>query len=284
MRSWLTVVLMAILVAVMLAKSSCEAGPTVTVGANVAAAQRVPVEKIDHSGWDTLLQRYVDERGFVDYAAWKSAAADQQALDGYLRLLSSASLSGKTTREARLAFWINAYNAVTVKGILREYPTSSIRNHTAKLYGYNIWKDLVLPVEGRNYSLEQLEHEVLRKLSEPRIHFAIVCASIGCPRLLNRAYTASELDEQLSVNAKAFFADKTKFTYDARRRTIQVSPILEWFATDFGATTADQMRTIAPYLPDEAAKKLAQSGAANVGYLDYDWNLNDRKAVRSAAR
>ena len=280
MRSWLTVVLMAILVAVMLAKSSCEAGPTVTVGANVAAAQRVPVEKIDHSGWDTLLQRYVDERGFVDYAAWKSAAADQQALDGYLRLLSSASLSGKTTREARLAFWINAYNAVTVKGILREYPTSSIRNHTAKLYGYNIWKDLVLPVEGRNYSLEQIEHEVLRKLSEPRIHFAIVCASIGCPRLLNRAYTASELDEQLSVNAKAFFADKTKFTYDARRRTIQVSPILEWFATDFGATTADQMRTIAPYLPDEAAKKLAQSGAANVGYLDYDWNLNDRKAVR----
>lgn len=281
MRSWLTVVLMAILVAVMLAKSSCEAGPTVTVGANVAAAQRVPVEKIDHSGWDTLLQRYVDERGFVDYAAWKSAAADQQALDGYLRLLSSASLSGKTTREARLAFWINAYNTVTVKGILREYPTSSIRNHTAKLYGYNIWKDLVLPVEGRNYSLEQIEHEVLRKLSEPRIHFAIVCASIGCPRLLNRAYTASELDEQLSVNAKAFFADKTKFTYDARRRTIQVSPILEWFATDFGATTADQMRTIAPYLPDEAAKKLAQSGAANVGYLDYDWNLNDRKAVRS---
>lgn len=280
MRSWLTVVLMAILVAVMLAKSSCEAGPTVTVGANVAAAQRVPVEKIDHSGWDTLLQRYVDERGFVDYAAWKSAAADQQALDGYLRLLSSASLSGKTTREARLAFWINAYNAVTVKGILREYPTSSIRNHTAKLYGYNIWKDLVLPVEGRNYSLEQIEHEVLRKLSEPRIHFAIVCASIGCPRLLNRAYTASELDEQLSVNAKAFFADKTKFTYDARRRTIQVSPILEWFATDFGATTADQMRTISPYLPDEAAKKLAQSGAANVGYLDYDWNLNDRKAVR----
>ena len=284
MRSWLTVVLMAILVAVMLAKSSCEAGPTVTVGANVAAAQRVPVEKIDHSGWDTLLQRYVDERGFVDYAAWKSAAADQQALDGYLRLLSSASLSGKTTREARLAFWINAYNAVTVKGILREYPTSSIRNHTAKLYGYNIWKDLVLPVEGRNYSLEQIEHEVLRKLSEPRIHFAIVCASIGCPRLLNRAYTASELDEQLSANAKAFFADKTKFTYDARRRTIKVSPILEWFATDFGATTADQMRTIAPYLPDEAAKKLAQSGAANVGYLDYDWNLNDRKAVRSAAR
>lgn len=283
MRAWLTACLTAALV-VSLAGASCEAGPTVTVGANVAAAQRVAVEKMDHSAWDALLQKYVDERGFVDYSAWKASASDQQALDGYLRHLSSASLGGKTSREARLAFWINAYNAVTVKGILREYPTTSIRNHTAKLFGYNIWKDLVLPVDGRNYSLEQIEHEVLRKMSEPRIHFAIVCASIGCPRLLNRAYTASELDEQLSANAKAFFADKSKFTYDARRRTIQVSPILEWFATDFGATAADQMRTIAPYLPDDAAKKLAQSGAASVSYLDYDWNLNDRKTVRSAAR
>jgi hypothetical protein len=171
-----------------------------------------------------------------------------------------------------------------VRGILREYPTTSIRNHTAKLFGYNIWKDLVLPVEGKNYSLEQIEHEVLRKMSEPRIHFAIVCASIGCPRLLNRAYSASELDEQLSANAKAFFADKSKFTFDARRRTIQVSPILEWFATDFGATSAEQLRTIAPYLPDEAARKLALSESASVSYLDYDWNLNDRKTVRSAGR
>lgn len=283
MRSWLTAFSMAALV-VSLAVSSCEAGSTVTVGANVAAAQRVPVEKIDHSAWDALLQKYVDKQGFVDYTAWKASGSDQQALDGYLRLLSSASLSGKPTREARLAFWINAYNAATVKGILREYPTSSIRNHTAKLIGYNIWKDLVLPVDGKNYSLEQIEHEVLRKMGEPRVHFAIVCASIGCPRLLNRAYTASDVDEQLSVNAKAFFADKSKFTYDARRRTIQVSPILEWFATDFGASSADQMRTIAPYLPDDAAKKVAQSGAASVSYLDYDWNLNDRKAVRSAAR
>lgn len=283
MRAWLSACSMAALV-VSLAVSSCEAGPTVTVGANVAAAQRVAIEKIDHSAWDALLQKYVDERGFVDYSAWKASASDQQALDGYLRHLSSASLGGKPSREARLAFWINAYNAATVKGILREYPTTSIRNHTAKLIGYNIWKDLVLPVDGKNYSLEQIEHEVLRKMSEPRIHFAIVCASIGCPRLLNRAYTASELNEQLSTNAKAFFADKSKFTYDTRRRTIQVSPILEWFATDFGASAADQMRTIAPYLPDDAAKKLAQSGAASVSYLDYDWNLNDRKTVRSTAR
>lgn len=262
----------------------CEAGSPVTVGAVVPAAQRVSVERIDHSAWDALLQKYVDGRGFVDYSAWKASASDQQALDGYLRHLSSASLSGSSSRETRLAFWINAYNAVTVRGILREYPTTSIRNHTAKLFGYNIWKDLVLPVEGKNYSLEQIEHEVLRKMSEPRIHFAIVCASIGCPRLLNRAYSASELDEQLSANAKAFFADKSKFTFDARRRTIQVSPILEWFATDFGATSAEQLRTIAPYLPDEAARKLALSESASVSYLDYDWNLNDRKTVRSAGR
>lgn len=283
MRSWLTAVSMALL-AVTLAKSSCEAGPTVTVGSSVAAARRVSVERIDHSAWDALLQKHVDARGFVDYSAWKSSASDQQALDGYLRHLSSASLSGQSSREARLAFWINAYNASTMKGILREYPTSSIRNHTAKVFGYNIWKDLVLPVDGKNYSLEQIEHEVLRKMGEPRIHFAIVCASIGCPRLLNRAYTASELDQQLSANANAFFADRAKFAYDANRRTMQLSQVLKWFAEDFGANQAEQLRAISPYLPDAASQQLARSGSASISYLDYDWELNDRAKLRSAAR
>jgi hypothetical protein len=201
-------------------------------------------------------------------------------LDGYLAHLSAAAFTRQSGRDAQLAFWINAYNAVTVKGILREYPTSSIRNHTAKLVGYNIWKDLQLPVEGKRYSLDQIEHEILRKMGEPRIHFAIVCASIGCPRLLNEAYTAHKLEEQLTANAQAFFADPTKFQHDAARRTIAVSPILKWFAGDFGASQADQLRQIAPYLPNVSARQLAQSGQARVRYLDYDWGLNDRGGAR----
>ncbi|MGE0377615.1 MAG: DUF547 domain-containing protein [Planctomycetaceae bacterium] len=261
----------------------CGAGSVVTVGAYVVANQRIPLEQIDHAVWDRLLQKYVDGKGFVDYASWKASSADQTALDAYLSHLSSAAVSRSTNRDAKFAFWINAYNAVTVKGILREYPTSSIRNHTAKLFGYNIWKDLQLPVENEQYSLEQIEHEVLRKMGDPRIHFVIVCASIGCPRLLNEAYTADKLDVQLTSNAKAFFADRTKFQYDAARKTIAVSPILEWFAEDFGQDQVAQMRRIAPYLPDAASQKLAQSGTARVSYLDYDWGLNGRAASRQAS-
>lgn len=258
------------------ALSNLYAGPVVTVGANVPADQRVPVQQIDHAVWDALLKKHVDADGMVGYGPWKHSAADMQALDRYLVHLSSASFSPQAPRSAQLAFWINAYNAVTMKGILREYPTSSIRNHTAKFIGYNIWKDLQLVVQGRAYSLDQIEHEILRKMGDPRIHFAIVCASIGCPPLRNEAYTADQLDEQLTANAKAFFADPAKFQYDSARRTVSVSPILKWFAEDFGDDQAERMRRIAPFLPDAAAQRLAQSGRVRVTYLDYDWELNDQ--------
>lgn len=254
------------------------AGPVVTVGANVPANGRVSIDRIDHVAWNALLAKYVDSRGMVDYGTWKATAADQQALDQYIAHLSQASLSLPARREAQLAYWINAYNAVTVRGILREFPTTSIRNHTAKLFGYNIWKDLQLLVDGKQFSLEQIEHEILRKMGEPRIHFAIVCASIGCPRLLNEAYVAERLENQLAVNTRSFFADRTKFQYDAGKGTIAVSPILNWFAADFGATQADQIRRVAQYLPDEPSRKLAARGTARVSYLDYDWGINDRSA------
>jgi len=266
--------LLAIAVGATASVRSCWARPTVTVGAVVPQAQRIPVERINHSAWTALLAKYVDDQGMVHYAAWKASAADQKALDEYLVHLSAASFGGAVSHEAQLAFWINAYNAVTVRGILREYPTSSIRNHTSKFGGYNIWKDLLLPVEGRPYSLDQIEHDVLRKMKEPRIHFAIVCASSGCPRLRREAYTADRLDAQLTDNATAFFADRSKFTYDAMRRTIAVSPILQWFGEDFGTSQADQLRAIVPYLPDADAQRLAEGGQARVTYLDYDWGLN----------
>ncbi len=271
------------LIAVVSTRTACLAGPTITVGRNVAATERVPVGEIDHSGWNALLKKHVDENGYVDYAKWKASAGDQKSLDDYIAQLSAASFPASATQEEKLAFWINAYNAVTVKGILREYPTTSIRNHTAKLFGYNIWKDLQLIVGGRAYSLEAIEHEVLRKMGEPRIHFAIVCASVGCPRLLNEAFTADRLDEQLTANAKVFFADRTKFVADARTGTIAVSPILDWFGEDFGADTAAQMQAIAPYLP-ESAQPLAKSNSVRVKYLDYDWSLNDQAKLRNAIR
>lgn len=252
------------------------AASAVTIGRSVSGRQQIAVEKIDHTSWNTLLARYVDEAGLVDYKKWKATAANVRQLGRYLDHLSAASIATNSDKNAKLAFWINAYNAVTIEGILREYPTSSIRNHTAKVFGYNIWDDLQLLVAGKPYSLNDMEHKVLRKLGEPRIHFAIVCASIGCPRLLNEAYEPAKLDAQLTANAKHFFADRSKFRVERAENTVYVSPIMDWFGEDFGKTTAEQMLTIAPYVP-KGERSFVGSGRAKVKYLDYDWGLNERR-------
>lgn len=168
--------LMSLLTVAMLASTTAShsfAADIVFLGEKGSPTQAL--DTIDHTTWSVLLARYVDSDGRVDYRRWKANANDMRLLDAYLIRLSSGDPQSDSTREARLAFWINAYNAVTVRGILREYPTTSIRNHTAKLWGYNIWKHLQLYVGGRAYSLDQIEHDVLRNMQEPRIHFAIVC-------------------------------------------------------------------------------------------------------------
>ncbi len=254
-----------------------QAGSKVTVGANIPAAQQVSIDRIDHAAWDALLRKYCDDHGFVNYQAWHRSQADRQQLDHYLGHLSQANPSLEATPASKFAFWINAYNAVTLQGILREYPTTSIKNHQSIAFGYKIWDDLLLTVGGKNYSLNDLEHKILRKMGDPRIHFAIVCASIGCPPLLNEAYAAEKIDAQLTDNTKRFFADPKKFAATPQGE-LKLSKILSWFAEDFGPDQATQLRTIAPFLPTQAAQALANSGQARVSYLGYDWGLNEQKA------
>ena len=251
------------------------AASKVTVGTNVAAAQQVSIDRINHAAWDTLLRKYCDARGFVNYQAWHRSPADRQQLDQYLAHLSQANPALAATPASKFAFWINAYNAVTLQGILREYPTTSIKNHQSIAFGYKIWDDLLLTVGGKKYSLNDVEHKVLRKMGDPRIHFAIVCASISCPPLLNEAYSAEKIDAQLNANAKRFFADPKKFSATPQGE-LKLSKILSWFADDFGPNQTAQLRTIAPYLPTQTAQSLANSGQARVSYLGYDWGLNDQ--------
>lgn len=254
------------------------------LGSTWPAAQLVLMDQIDHGAFNALLHKYVDDDGYVNYAAWQRTPTDRKALGDYLTRLSRASTSARASRNAQLAFWINAYNAVTLEGILQVYPTSSIRNHTAKLFGYNIWKDLPLLVGGHPYSLEQIEHQVLRKMNEPRIHFAIVCASVGCPRLRNEAYTADHLEEQLADNARDFFRRPKNFRV-GREGTLYVSSILDWFGSDFGRTQAERFAYLKPYLPP-SAQSIALDPNTAIQYIDYDWSLNDqaRRANGSAGR
>ncbi len=239
-------------------------------------AKAVPLDRVDHSTWDRLLRKYVDQQGMVDYGSWKASEPDRAALEQYLGTLSAADANARTTQQGKLAYWINAYNALTLQGMLDVYPTSSIRNHTAKLIGYNIWDDLLLPVGNRKYSLNQIEHEILRKLGEPRIHFAIVCASIGCPRLLDHAYAPRSLESQLAENTRDFFARQRNFRVDLGGRKVRVSSILDWFGEDFGPTPKKALAGLAKYMPDEATSKLVAGEDFSVSYLDYDWSLNEQ--------
>jgi hypothetical protein len=237
----------------------------------------IPLDKVDHSVWDRLLKKYVNEDGMVNYAAWKASADDTKELKQYLATLGHGDIDAPTTKEGKLAFWINAYNALTVHGILRVYPTSSIRNHTAKLVGYNIWRDLLLPVADKKYSLEDMEHKILRKSNEPRIHFAIVCASIGCPRLLSEAYTPARLKGQLADNTRDFFSRPEHFRADVAERTVSVSPILQWFGEDFGPNPQARLKALEKYLPEDSGiRELIEQGDFSVAYLDYNWDLNDQ--------
>jgi len=253
------------------------------LGKSWSQSKWISMNDIDHTGFDALLKKYVDSDGNVNYSGWKNSPADRRSLQDYLTQLGRAGTRIKASREAKLAFWINAYNAVTLEGILQVYPTKSIRNHTSKFGGYNIWKELPLRVGNANYSLEAIEHDILRKMNEPRIHFTIVCASIGCPRLRNEAYTSDLLDEQLADNTRDFFSRSKNFRVDRQSGVIFMSTILKWFGGDFGSSQIEQLAYLKPYLP-ESAQRLAGSRRTRVKYLKYDWSLNDRRSPVEQSR
>ena len=237
----------------------------------------VSISKISHTSFDDLLNKYVDSNGDVDYTNWRKN--DSETLETYLESLARANLTKKASKNHQLAFWINAYNALTIHGILEKYPTSTIRNHTAKIFGYNIWKDLKVTVGDDAYSLDQIEHDILRKMDEPRIHFAIVCASHSCPKLLNEAFDAHKLEEQLSQNAIDFFANPENFKLTGNK--VKLSSILDWFGEDFGDNSSEVLESIVDFLPEDDASVIADAEyGLKVSYLPYSWKLNDLKTAK----
>jgi hypothetical protein len=260
-----------------------------TGGANVqpVRAQQPVTEptSVDHSAFTELLQAYVDEAGQVDYAAL--TAQRDSALTPYLQQLAETDPSN-LDRDARLAFWINAYNALTLKLIVDHYPVESIKDITPaggpaipKLNAP--WFVKVGEVGGQMRTLDEIEHEIIRtRFDAPRIHFALVCAAVSCPRLRREAFTGAELDVQLDDQAHGFLHTRTKNQIPADDGTIRLSRIFKWFEEDFGENTDDLQRYLAPYFEGAVQAKL-QAAAYDVGYLDYDWTLNDQAGSQAAA-
>lgn len=248
--------------------------PVKLSGENRPVASIMAGGRVNHTMYDTLLQRYVDERGLVNYRDWKRA--DEGTLDQYLAAAGRVDPNALRDAPEKLAFWINVYNALTIKGILTFYPTKSIKDHVSPI-GFNIWKDFTITIHGREYSLDNIEHDVLRKMGEPRIHFAIVCASIGCPRLLNEAYTGDRLDAQLTTNAQHFFADPSKFRLDRTTETVFLSPLFDWFGSDFGGTDQARLGFVKRFLSNADDQAFLDRSGLSIKYLDYDWSLNERR-------
>ena len=234
---------------------------------------RVGFAQYDHRGWDALLQKYVDQNGDVDYASWQSSQQDRATLVNYLRGMNSIDTSLQSSTQSQMAFWINAYNALTIEGILQLYPTKSIKDHAPDANGHNIWDDFKMPVGGAEYSLNDIEHKILRKMGDPRIHFAIVCASKSCPQLSQRAYFGNSLDQQLAYSSGLFFHTPGKFSYDVQRGQIGLSPIIKWFGDDFGRNDHVRLQYLSQFMPADAAR-LATNASATISYLEYDWGLN----------
>jgi len=223
-----------------------------------------------HKTWDTLLQKYV-KNGQVNY---KGFARDVKLLDGYLEKLDKTDVSS-FSREEKLAFWINAYNAFTVKLILEHYPVKSIRK-ISRPWSRRIWK-----AAGDTLSLDDIEHKILRKeLKEPRIHFAIVCASIGCPNLQSFAFGGARVNEQLGRAAAEFFSSRKHFYFETGgdKVTIFISKIFSWFGEDFGDKKEQRVDFILRFLGKADAEKIKKASSVRMKYLRYNWDLNESNA------
>lgn len=211
----------------------------------------------DHSAFDALLRAHVSSSGKVDYAAIKSKVS---TLDNYLGYLSQNVPAASSSKNERLAFWINAYNANTIKLIVDNYPVGSIMD----LYGGKAFDKKWIKIGGETLSLNDIENNKIRaKFNEPRIHFAVNCAAKSCPPILNKAWTADNVQSTLTARTKAFVNDASYNKISAG--AVQISKIFEWYAKDFPGD-------IVSYL-NKYSNTSIENGA-KVSYIEYDWALN----------
>jgi hypothetical protein len=263
-----------------------------TLLAILALAASTMALALDHShkAWDELVKKHVKyaqngNASRVDYAGFlKDRAQLKAVLDDYQKV-AKAGFDG-WSKPQQQAFLVNAYNAFTVEKILTRYPgIKSIRDF-GTVFG-NPWKDKFFTLFGQPSYLDQVEHEILRKegvYDDPRVHVAVVCASIGCPMLRTEAFTAANLEASLEDGMKRFLSDRARNRYNAQAKKLEVSKIFDWYGKDFekghkGYTSVKAtMAKYADLLADSAEDRAAvKSQSAEVAFLEYDWSLNDTK-------
>ncbi len=247
-----------------------------------------------HSIYDSLLKKYV-KNGRVDYKGFK---ASSEEFNAYLRNLGSVSESdySKWSREEKLSFWINAYNAFTIKAIIDNYPINGSvlsfypRNSIRQIDG--VWDKLQFQAVGKTVTLEEIEHEILRKqFNEPRIHFAIACASLGCPDLRSETYKADIINEQLENAAIIFINNPQKGAeINSATKAVKISKIFKWFGEDFiegsentelfndrNAKDRAVLNFVRNHVESQEERAFLESNQFKISYLNYNWSLNELK-------
>lgn len=223
----------------------------------------VLLPNVDYSAWDALLRAHVHD-GRVDYHAF---AASQEFRE-FLLVIRRTRLTQDSTREQRLAFYINAYNARAIQGVLDG-------GSPASLWGrFQFFKRERHAVGGEDITLWDLEHKRIRSMGEARIHFALVCASASCPKLASRAYLPETVDSQLQEAALAFVNDPTRNRFDPERRVAHLSPIFEWYEADFVGASGSIHAYVALFVENPRVAEELAAGRYKIRFLDYDWSLN----------
>lgn len=215
------------------------------------------VTTFNHNNWDALLKKHVSNKGNVNY---KAINKNKAVLLNYIKSLGENMPTDAWDKKEKLAYWINAYNAMTIDLILRHYPLKSIKDIK------NPWDQRYWKLGEKWYNLNEIEHDILRKMDEPRIHFGIVCASYSCPKLLNEAFTASNLEAQLTNVTKGFLADPERNIIS--ENNIEISKIFQWFAKDF-----KNNGSLIDFLNQYSTVKI--SAKAKKTFKDYNWSLNE---------
>lgn len=230
--------------------------PAPDVKNEISADVQSAVE-LDHSIWNSLLQKHVHKNGLVDYKGFKE---DRKKLGEYLKMLSDQKPDDSWSVSELLAYYINLYNAYTVDLILRNYPIESIKDIQGA------WTKAFVKVGDTKISLGGLENSILRKMNEPRIHFAINCASISCPKLMNEAYTAENIEKQLEKATREFInSDKNEISPNSAK----LSSLFDWYKGDY---TENGMSLI-EYINQYSETKIKPG--AKISYKEYNWKLND---------
>lgn len=241
-----------------------------------------------HAAWTVLLQRHVLllRHGQASQLRYAGFAADRAALRSYLDSLSALPKSrfDGWSEPAQMAFLINAYNAFTVELILTKYPALKSIKDLGSLFS-SPWKPKWIALLGDTVSLDDIEHGMLRargRYDDPRIHFAVNCASVGCPMLREEAYAGERLEAQLDEQTRRFLSDRTRNRWNGQRGRLEVSKIFDWYGEDFRLGHRG-IRSLAAFLAghaerladDEAARARVRSGQVEMDFLAYDWSLND---------